>query len=255
MPNEQAGARGLRGQPAGLTTLFLTELWERFSYYGMRAILVLFMVAPAVEGGLGFDTKQATSLYGTYTMLVYLLALPGGFVADKWLAPRRAIILGGLLMAAGEFLMAVHSLSFFYAGLSFIAIGTGLLKPNVSAMVGSLYGPGDVRRDSGFSLYYMGINIGALLAPLVCGWIAESAASKSILASMGFDPARSWHYAFAAAGVVVHSARVTTIQGELADRFAISDRLGRKLDERATERVAAAIRGAAPRRSRLSLGR
>jgi POT family proton-dependent oligopeptide transporter len=191
----------LRGQPAGLTTLFLTELWERFSYYGMRAILVLFMVAPAVEGGLGFDTKQATSLYGTYTMMVYLLALPGGFVADRWVGPRRAIVIGGVLMAAGEFLMFVHSLPFFYGGLTLIAIGTGLLKPNVSAMVGQLYGPGDVRRDSGFSIYYMGINIGALLAPLVCGWIAESAGSKGLLASMGADPARSWHFAFAAAGV------------------------------------------------------
>jgi POT family proton-dependent oligopeptide transporter len=201
MQTEQAAARGLRGQPPGLTTLFLTELWERFSYYGMRAILVLFMVAPAVEGGLGFDTKQATSLYGTYTMMVYLLALPGGFVADRWVGPRRAVIIGGVLMAAGEFLMAVHSLSFFYAGLSLIAVGTGLLKPNVSAMVGHLYGPGDVRRDSGFSIYYMGINIGALLAPLVCGFIAESATSKNWIASAGLDPARSWHYAFAAAGV------------------------------------------------------
>jgi POT family proton-dependent oligopeptide transporter len=201
MQTEQAGARGLRGQPPGLTTLFLTELWERFSYYGMRAILVLFMVAPAVEGGLGFDTRQATSLYGTYTMMVYLLALPGGFVADRWVGPRRAVIIGGVLMAAGEFLMAVHSLSFFYAGLSLIAVGTGLLKPNVSAMVGHLYGPGDVRRDSGFSIYYMGINIGALLAPLVCGFIAESATSKGWIASAGLDPARSWHYAFAAAGV------------------------------------------------------
>lgn len=201
MQNAEGAARGLRGQPPGLTTLFLTELWERFSYYGMRAILVLFMVAPAIEGGLGFDTKSASSLYGTYTMAVYLLALPGGFVADRWLAPRRAVILGGALMAAGEFTMAVHSLAAFYAGLTLIAIGTGLLKPNVSAMVGTLYGPGDVRRDSGFSIYYMGINIGALLAPLVCGWIAESTAAKGLIASAGLDPARSWHYAFAAAGV------------------------------------------------------
>ncbi len=201
MQSETGGGRGLRGQPPGLTTLFLTELWERFSYYGMRAILVLFMVAPAIEGGLGFDTKRASSLYGTYTMAVYLLALPGGFVADRWLAPRRAVILGGVLMAAGEFTMAVHSLPAFYAGLTLIAIGTGLLKPNVSAMVGRLYGPGDVRRDSGFSIYYMGINIGALLAPLVCGWIAESATAKGLIASAGLDPARSWHYAFAAAGL------------------------------------------------------
>src|SRR5262249_56913097 len=118
MQNEQPGARGLRGQPPGLTTLFLTELWERFSYYGMRAILVLFMVAPAVEGGLGFDTKRATSLYGTYTMAVYLLALPGAFVADRWLAPHRAIVLGGGMMAAGAVLMAVHSPPLFFRGRS-----------------------------------------------------------------------------------------------------------------------------------------
>jgi POT family proton-dependent oligopeptide transporter len=191
----------MTGQPPGLTTLFLTELWERFSYYGMRAILVLFMVAPVAEGGLAFDTRAAASLYGTYTMAVYLLALPGGFVADRWLGSRRAVIAGGVLMTAGQFLLAVHSTEFFYGGLTLIAVGTGLLKPNVSAMVGRLYGPGDVRRDSGFSIYYMGINIGALLAPLVCGWIAESAASKGLIASMGGDPARSWHYAFAAAGV------------------------------------------------------
>src|SRR6266540_938298 len=116
-----SNTRGIRGQPAGLTTLFLTELWERFSYYGMRAILVLFMVAPAVEGGLGFETRQATSLYGSYTMAVYLLALPGGLLADRVLTPRRAILLGGLFMAAGEFLMAVHSLPSFYGGLGLIA--------------------------------------------------------------------------------------------------------------------------------------
>jgi proton-dependent oligopeptide transporter, POT family len=232
MQTEQAGGRGLRSQPAGLTTLFLTELWERFSYYGMRAILVLFMVAPAVEGGLGFDTKQATSLYGTYTMMVYLLALPGGFVADRWMGPRRAVILGGVLMAAGQFLLFVHSLSFFYAGLTLIAIGTGMLKPNISAMVGHLYGPGDVRRDSGFSIYYMGINIGALLAPLVCGWIAESAASKGLLTSVGVDPSRSWHFAFAAAGVGM-------LVG-LAVFLAQSDRLPRTGESKADKKAAAA---------------
>ncbi len=200
MLKDPAGS-GLKGQPPGLTTLFLTELWERFSYYGMRAILVLFMVAPAVEGGLGFETRQATSLYGTYTMAVYLLALPGGLLADRVLQPRRAVLLGGLLMAAGEFSMAVHSLPSFYGGLCLIAVGTGLLKPSISTMVGSLYGPGDVRRDSGFSIFYMGINIGALMAPLVCGWLAESAGFRSVLASAGFDPIRSWHWAFGVAGV------------------------------------------------------
>jgi proton-dependent oligopeptide transporter, POT family len=208
MPDQPAAAHGaasdasgVGGQPAGLTTLFLTELWERFSYYGMRAILVLFMVAPAAEGGLGFATRDATSLYGTYTMAVYLLALPGGLLADRVLQPRRAVVLGAALMAAGQFFLVVHSLSSFYAGLTLIAVGTGLLKPSISTMVGSLYGPGDVRRDSGFSIFYMGINIGALMAPLVCGWLAESRAFRLLLASAGFDPLHSWHWAFGAAGV------------------------------------------------------
>jgi POT family proton-dependent oligopeptide transporter len=196
-----ADSSGLAGHPAGLTTLFFTELWERFSYYGMRAILVLFMVAPVAEGGLGFDTVQASSLYGTYTMAVYLLALPGGFVADHWIGARRAVLLGGLVMAAGQFVLTTHSLPAFYGGLTMIAVGTGLLKPNISAMVGRLYGPGDPRRDSGFSLFYMGINIGALMAPLACGWLAESATFKAWLAGWGLDPARSWHYGFGAAGV------------------------------------------------------
>ncbi|MCU1239034.1 MAG: amino acid/peptide transporter family protein, partial [Candidatus Solibacter sp.] len=219
----QSDMRGIRGQPAGLTTLFLTELWERFSYYGMRAILVLFMVAPAVDGGLGFDTKEATSLYGSYTMAVYLLALPGGLLADRVQQPRRAILLGGLYMAAGEFLMAVHSLPSVYSGLGLIAIGTGLLKPSVSTMVGSLYGPGDVRRDSGFSIFYMGINIGALMAPLVCGWLAESAAFKGVLQSAGFDPVRSWHWAFAAAGVgmLVGLTVFITQRGRLPETVAV----------------------------------
>jgi POT family proton-dependent oligopeptide transporter len=196
-----ADTRGIGGHPGGLTTLFLTEMWERFSYYGMRAILVLFMVAPAAQGGLGFSTKDAASLYGTYTMAVYLLALPGGYAGDRWMTPRQAVLLGGLLMACGQFLLTVHALPFFYGGLTLIAIGTGLLKPNVSTMVGSLYGPGDPRRDSGFSIFYMGINVGALMAPLVCGWLAESAAFRSFLAARGFEPTLSWHWGFGAAGI------------------------------------------------------
>jgi POT family proton-dependent oligopeptide transporter len=202
MPVENAaGTGGIGGHPAGLMTLFLTEMWERFSYYGMRAILVLFMVAPATQGGLGFSTKDAASLYGTYTMAVFLLALPGGYVGDRFLAPRQAVLLGGLLMAAGQFLLTVHALPFFYGGLTLIAVGTGLLKPNVSTMVGNLYAPGDPRRDSGFSIFYMGINAGALMAPLVCGWLAESAAFRSFLAGLGLEPMRSWHWGFGAAGV------------------------------------------------------
>ncbi|HEX8284680.1 MAG TPA: peptide MFS transporter [Pyrinomonadaceae bacterium] len=194
-------AGGLGGHPRGLTTLFFTELWERFSYYGMRAILVLYMVAPAAQGGLGFDTKQAASIYGTYTMSVYLTALPGGLIADKWLGARLAVLLGGIVIACGHFTMVFQSTNFLYAGMALIAIGTGLLKPNISAMVGSLYSENDPRRDSGFSLFYMGINIGAVLAPLVCGYLAQSEGFRAFLASRGFNPATSWHWGFGAAGV------------------------------------------------------
>ncbi len=189
------------GHPRGLATLFFTELWERFSYYGMRAILVLYMVAPAAQGGLGFDTKHAASIYGTYTMSVYLTALPGGMLADRLLGARVAVLLGGIVIACGHFSMVLHSLTFFYLGMVLIAIGTGLLKPNISAMVGSLYSEDDPRRDSGFSIFYMGINVGAVLAPLVCGYLAQGESFKRFVAGMGFDVSTSWHWGFGAAGV------------------------------------------------------
>ena len=192
---------GLAGHPRGLTTLFFTEMWERFSYYGMRSILVLFMVAPIAEGGLGFDTMKATSLYGTYTMAVYLLAIPGGYVADRLLGARRSVLVGGIVIAAGHFSMVFASTASFYAGLVMIAVGTGLLKPNISAMVGGLYPSDDPRRESGFSIFYMGINLGAALSPLACGYLAQSAGFKSLLASNGMSPESSWHWGFGAAGV------------------------------------------------------
>jgi POT family proton-dependent oligopeptide transporter len=192
---------GISGHPRGLTTLFFTELWERFSYYGMRAILVLYMVAPAEQGGLGFDTKRAASIYGTYTMSVYLTALPGGLIADRYLGARLAVLLGGIIIACGHFTMIFSSMAFFYTGLVLIALGTGLLKPSISTMVGSLYGENDPRRDSGFSIFYMGINLGAVLAPLVCGYLAQGESFKNLIASMGFDPRTSWHWGFGAAGV------------------------------------------------------
>ncbi len=190
-----------RRHPRGLRTLFFTEMWERFSYYGMRAILVLYMVAAPEQGGLGFDTKEAASLYGTYTMSVYLTALPGGLVADRWLGARLAVLLGGVVIACGHFAMVFRSTASLYGGMALIALGTGLLKPNISAMVGGLYRENDPRRDSGFSFFYMGINIGAVLAPLVCGYFAQSENFKRFLASAGFDPASSWHWGFGAAGV------------------------------------------------------
>ncbi|MDT5272995.1 MAG: proton-dependent oligopeptide transporter, family [Acidobacteriota bacterium] len=194
-------AGGLGGHPRGLTTLFFTEMWERFSYYGMRAILVLYMVALPEQGGLGFDTKRAASIYGTYTMSVYLTALPGGLIADRWLGARLAVLLGGIVIACGHFTMIFQSTNFLYAGMALIAIGTGLLKPNISAMVGGLYRENDPRRDSGFSLFYMGINVGAVLAPLVCGYLAQSEGFRGFLAANGFNPATSWHWGFGAAGV------------------------------------------------------
>jgi POT family proton-dependent oligopeptide transporter len=174
------------GHPAGLFTLFSTEMWERLSYYGMRALLILYMVAPKAEGGLGLPTIDAAAIYGWYTALVYALGLPGGYIADKWLGQFRAVLLGGGIIAAGHFCLAFHPLTFFYLGLGLIILGTGLLKPNISSLVGSLYEPGDERRDSGFSIFYLGINLGATLAPFVCGTLGQKV---------------GWHWGFAAAGV------------------------------------------------------
>ena len=173
-----AGRRDFFGHPRGLATLFFTELWERFSYYGLRALLVLFMTAPAgaaaTNPGLGFGTEKATAVYGLYTAFVYLLALPGGWVADNIWGQRRSVFVGGCIIAAGHFSLAMPALglpdvSFFYLGLFLIVVGTGLLKPNISTMVGDLYPEGGARRDAGFSVFYMGINFGAILGPALCG--------------------------------------------------------------------------------------
>ena len=169
--------------PAGLTTLFLTEMWERFSYYGMRALLVLYMVDGG--SGLGFDVPKATRIYGLYTGAVYFTNIFGGLLADRLLGARLAVLLGGIIIASGHFSMAMQALPSFYAGLVLVALGTGLLKPNISVMVGKLYGENDPRRDSGFSIFYMGINLGAMIAPLVCGYIGQRI---------------SWHLGFAMAG-------------------------------------------------------
>jgi proton-dependent oligopeptide transporter, POT family len=161
------------GQPRGLATLFFTEMWERFSYYGMRALLILFMTASVARGGLGFPVVKAGAIYGFYTAMVYLLSLPGGWLADRIFGQRRAVLYGGILIVAGQAFLMSPGVEGFYAGLGLLMIGTGLLKPNASTMVGQLYPPGDRRRDSGFSIYYMGINLGALLAPLAVGWVGE----------------------------------------------------------------------------------
>jgi proton-dependent oligopeptide transporter, POT family len=160
------------GHPRGLATLFFTEMWERYSYYGTRALLILYMTVPAQSGGLGFSVMKAGSIYGFYTAMVYLLGLPGGWVADRIIGQRRAVLYGGVLIAAGNFCLAARNLTTFYAGLGLLMLGTGLLKPNVSTIVGQLYSATDKRRDSGFSIFYMGINVGAF-SPLLVSWIGE----------------------------------------------------------------------------------
>ena len=189
------------GQPRGLSTLFFTEMWERFSYYGMRAILMLFMTTAVTQGGLGFGPEQAGPIYAMYTSMVYLAAVPGGWLADNIFGQRRAVLYGGVVIMLGHILLAMHGLEFFYAGLCCVVVGTGLLKPNISVIVGALYDREDSRRDAGFSIFYMGINMGAFSAPLVCGWLAQSAKFKSMLANWGFSPENSWHWGFGAAAV------------------------------------------------------
>jgi POT family proton-dependent oligopeptide transporter len=174
------------GHPRGLATLFFTEMWERFSYYGMRALLILFMTAAVSGGGLGFNVSKAGAIYGLYTSLVYLVSLPGGWIADRIMGQRKATLVGGVFIALGEYGLAVPRIESFYFGLALIVIGTGLLKPNISTMVGQLYHENDARRDGGFSIFYMGINVGALISPLVCGYLGENI---------------DWHYGFLAAGV------------------------------------------------------
>ena len=174
------------GHPRGLSTLFFTEMWERFSYYGMRAFLILYMTAPVAAGGLGFADGDAGSIYGTYTGSVWGAAILGGIVADRFLGQYRSVLIGGIIIALGHFTLAFKALPFFYSGLVMIVIGTGLLKPNVSTLVGSLYEREDSRRDAGFSIFYMGINLGALFGPLIAGYLAQKV---------------DWHIGFACAGV------------------------------------------------------
>src|SRR5215470_5861527 len=193
--------RSFFGHPAGLSTLFFTEMWERFSYYGMRAILTLYMTSKLVEGGLGLDEKYAGLIYGTYVSSVWYLPLPGGWLADRILGAKRAVLIGAIIIACGHYSMAIPSKLTFYAGLVLIACGTGLLKPNISAMVGQLYSEEDKRRDSGFSIFYTGINLGAFLAPLLVGFLAQSQTFKNFIGSMGLNPNSSWHWGFGAAGV------------------------------------------------------
>lgn len=176
------------GHPIGLFVLFFTELWERFSYYGMRGILVLFLVAQASgeNPGFGWSEENALALYGWYTMLVYVASIPGGLLADRLLGQKRSVMLGGLLLCVGHGILAVEAEWAFFTGLGLIILGVGCLKPNISTMVGGLYRPGDDRRDVGFTIFYIGINVGAFLASLIVGWVGVQ---------------YGWHYGFGLAGI------------------------------------------------------
>jgi POT family proton-dependent oligopeptide transporter len=201
------------GHPRGLSTLFFTEMWERFSYYGMRALLILFMTAPVAAGGLGFDTATAGPIYALYVSSVYFLSVPGGWVADRILGLRRAVFVGGVVIMSGHICLAIPSISTFYLGLTLIAVGTGLLKSNVSVLVGKLYSPDDLRRDAGYSIYYMGINSGAFIAPLITGWLAQGESFKRFLSSVGISPETSWHWGFGAAALGMFLGLVQYVLG------------------------------------------
>ncbi|HEX2166485.1 MAG TPA: peptide MFS transporter, partial [Longimicrobiales bacterium] len=187
---EETSTTGFFGHPKGLSTLFFTEMWERFSYYGLRPLLVLFMAAALAEGGFGFDRDQASAIVGIYGFCVYLASLPGGWVADRWLGLRRAIWWGAALISLGHISIGLSAFMngkvTFFLGLILIVLGTGLLKPNISAIVGDLYPEGGARRDAGFSIFYVGINLGAFFGQLITGFLGEQV---------------GWHYGFGAAGV------------------------------------------------------
>ncbi|MFK8038666.1 MAG: peptide MFS transporter [Crocinitomicaceae bacterium] len=183
-----SSSKELFGHPRGLYVLFFTEMWERFSYYGMRAILTLYLVTETtdINPGLGWTDGDALALYGWYTMMVYVMSIPGGIIADKFLGQRKSVLIGGVILIAGHSILAVEEMWAFYTGLVLIVSGVGMLKPNISTMVGGLYKKGDLRRDKGFTIFYIGINIGAFLASLIVGYVGEY---------------HGWHYGFGLAGI------------------------------------------------------
>jgi POT family proton-dependent oligopeptide transporter len=216
---------GFFGHPTGLRTLFFTEMWERFSYYGMRAFLILYLAAPEELGGKGMFVLDklgareagpgAGAIVGMFGASVYLLGLPGGWIADRFLGQRKAVMLGGAGIAIGNAILAIPGIgNGFFIGLIFIAFGTGFLKPNISTLVGQLYTERDVRRDSGYTIYYMGINIGATLAPFVCGYLASDPDFRAFLSGKGFDPNLCWNFAFAAAAIGMVGGLIQFIVGQ-----------------------------------------
>ena len=191
----------LFGHPVGLYVLFFTEMWERFSYYGMRAILVLYLVAQSTgdNPGLGWTNGDALALYGWYTMLVYVMSIPGGWIADKFLGQKKSVLYGGILLVFGHSILAVEQMWAFYTGLALIIAGVGMLKPNISTMVGGLYKQGDIRRDKGFTIFYIGINVGAFLSSLIVGYVGE---------------VYGWHYGFGLAGIGMAAGLIQYLVGQ-----------------------------------------
>ena len=187
--------------PPGLMTLFFTEMWERFSYYGMRAILVLYLISEKTgeNPGLGWSNQEAISLYGWYTALVYLACIPGGIIGDKFLNNKNAVTVGGALLCVGHLLLAFKNEIFFFSGLLFIILGVGLLKPNISTLVGSLYKTNDTRRDQGFTIFYIGINFGAFLASIIVGYVGE---------------VHGWHFGFSLAGIGMIIGQIFFLNGK-----------------------------------------
>lgn len=202
MTDKSTTHRELWGHPIGLYVLFLTEMWERFSYYGMRAILVIYMIATATDPngpGLGWSNEEALMLYGWYVMLVYLLSIPGGILADRLWGQRKTVMIGAITLVAGHGTLAIEQNWAFFTGLGLIILGVGMLKPNISTMVGGLYREGDIRRDKGFSIFYIGINLGSLLATTFVGLIVA---------------AYGWHAGFGMAGIGMLLGLVVYIRGQ-----------------------------------------
>lgn len=201
MSIEGKPTKEILGHPVGLFILFFTEMWERFSYYGMRGLLILYIAtsATADDPGLGWTTKDAIWLYGWYTMLVYVMAIPGGIIADKWLGQKKTVLIGGLLLCAGHGILAIPADWAFFTGLALIILGVGGLKPNISTMVGGLYEPGDIRRDKGFTIFYIGINIGAFLSAITVGLVAQE---------------WGWHAGFGLAGIGMLLGQVVYMAGQ-----------------------------------------
>lgn len=190
----------INSHPKGLFVLFYTELWERFSYYGMRAILVLYIVSStdSINPGLGWTNIEALKFYGWYTALVYFACIPGGLISDNFLGKQKSVLYGGFLLCAGHLILAISEIIFFYLGICLIIIGVGLLKPNISSLVGNLYRKNDIKRDQGFTIFYIGINIGAFLSSLIVGYVGEK---------------YGWHYGFSLAGLGMISGQIIYLKG------------------------------------------